>query len=175
VVVIVVVVVVVLSLQQWTVRTCLLISPAPRVLVLVYRWVRVCQAGRLSCSADEVTANKDLCGVYKKEFNEKQRFLRYSGSCSSRFLQTCLRVNDNEYSTYSAICECTYQCDSCRKKPGAGRRDDAPRRSAPKAVYIIVIFSFAITLIWTYMLILNPFVPTFSASINWQKIWSILS
>jgi len=58
--------VVVLSLQQWTVRMCLLIPPVLRVLVLAYRRVWVCQAGRLSCSADEMTASKDLCGVYKK-------------------------------------------------------------------------------------------------------------
>ena len=89
----------------------------------------------LSRSADKMTASKAVCGVYKKAFYGRQKFLHYSGSCSSRLHQTCLRVSDNEYSTYSANCESTYQCDSCRKKPGAGRSNDTRCRSTPKADY----------------------------------------
>jgi len=98
------------------------------------------QAGRFSYPADEMTASKVCVACTKKAVYGKQNILRYNVSCSSGFHQTCLRVSDNEYCTYSANWESTYQCDSCRKKPGVGRRDDIPRRSTPKDHYKSDIF-----------------------------------
>jgi len=44
-----------------------------------------------------------------------------------------------------------------------------------RRLIIIVTFSFSIILMWNYMLIWSPSVPTVSAPINWQKICSTLS
>jgi hypothetical protein len=82
-----------------------------------------------------MTASKDQCGVCKKAFYGKQKSLHCCGPCASRFHQTCLRLSDSEYSVYFVNGESTYQCDSCRLNQCAGRSDDTPLRSTPRAAY----------------------------------------
>jgi hypothetical protein len=58
-------------------------------------------------------SNKDCCSVCKKPFHGKQKCIKCSGPCGSRFHLSCLKMRDTEYLFLIVEGQYTYSCVSC--------------------------------------------------------------
>jgi hypothetical protein len=80
-----------------------------------------------------MAASKDCCSHCKKAIYSKQKVIRCSGPCASRYHLSCLKMSDTEFSFFMVDGVSTYKCVSCVLSSRRSGDDSTPIRNLRSA------------------------------------------